>query len=370
VTLMLAEMGMATAFGIGVEPALKAYLEDQPAFYGNPNFVGTDFQRQICAFQNPQEVGIFEETLPHLVAQSLGDLIRRLPLHPHLNGLETDVIVNLPEAFDGDGLGETRLGAVSQDLLQKISGAMSTQRELVTGEVQAMFGGAAGCAQAIVAAQARAKKGRSTLLICADSYNDRTRLTSLCDQRRLFSIDTGYGLVPGEAAGAMLLVPEEQMSAPAFAQIHAAGSNIEPVRELESRDGDFTGLSDSAFAALDGLQADSGELTALISDWNNSRYRASEMSYTLHRLAADHLYPGVEPDYPSLTFGDCGAAYFPLALVQALALSNPLEPGSAICLSGTTRSGERGAVVLEAGPLAARLINTLMSSPEPQLEAG
>lgn len=359
-SLALVDMGLATAAGPGLVPGLVALVKDDSALYGHPGFVGSDFKRQLVAFQDRALIGTAEERILTLAGRAMGDMLRRVTALEVLRGIGTDVIIVLPEP--GDGLGEDRLGPLSQILMDRATEALGKQNILDPGQAQVALSGHAGGAEAMVRALDGARAGRATILLCADSYADRTRLNALNDAGRLFS-DTGqFGLIPGEASAALLLIPAGTAEIPPLALIDGAATGREPVGELDEAESAYSGLSEAAYAAIDPLGRDAPEVALLLSDWNNGRYRAAEFATATLRLAAGPLAEEAEPLYPALAWGDTGAASLPLALAQVLAFPEMAQGGAAMALASSVLSGLRGAVLFRLGPGAAVLAQTVAAA--------
>jgi hypothetical protein len=115
----------------------------------------------------------------------------------------------------------------------------------------------------------------------------------------------------------------------------------EPVTEAMAQDSTHPGLSDAAQSALYRF---GGRVGLVVSDWNNSRYKAGELGLCLQRIAARHLTPDAAPDYPSLSFGDTGAAFLPHALFIACTPTGQVARPAVILCGGAGHA--RGAVVV------------------------
>ena len=348
-TLLLADMGFASAFGAGLGTAIQAQLDSERCMMRNLRYVGADYLEQVCAFQDNDDVETLEDALPRLIGQALDDLLERLG--PDTGTLPVDVILCLTEPAPKDGVSAERLTALSETLpaaiYEKLAGScldvagmrMVTDAQTGPGRViESIF---------------RKRIDRAFLMICADSYSDRDRLNALLEQGRLFADGVAnYSLIPGEAAAALLLLPEAMRIGEPLAYIGGAAAALEPVGELDNTDTLSQAMSDSALAVLDGLGSARMPIDCFVTDFNNGRYRAAEGAYCLHRLVANYLGPDVAPDYPMLDFGDVGAAYFGAAIAQicaeAVAHEQPLH---ALILAGATWSKYRASIVLNTNPI-------------------
>jgi hypothetical protein len=316
--LYLADMGLATAFG----PTLQAFqgAEEPSAYFRNAQFMNAVFQPQVCAFRQKEGLGRFEDRIAVLLEEALSDLLSRQAV-PR----DVDVVLHLAEPCEGLGL--PRLQALADLLMPQIAAMLQAGGVLRPTGMRAVFGAQTGPFVTLMGVQA------DTLLLMADSYCDAARMQAMADAGLLFTKEAPYGLVPGEAAGAMLVVVEPEAGLAVIAGVSAAN---EPTGERDGRDSVFTGLSDAAFDVLDGM---ADRMVCVLSDWNNSRYRASELAYCLQRLTLRHLADGLEPDYASPAVGDVGAAYLAVAMAM-------LGEGPALVLVGATHSRDRGAAVV------------------------
>jgi hypothetical protein len=315
-SLSVVDMGLATAFG-PTRAAFQARAEAS-AYFRNAQFINAAFVPQVCAFRDNEGLGRFEDRIAVLLEEALADLLSR-----RTGMLQVDVVLHLAEP--SEGLGLPRLQAVAELLLSQIAVMLQAHGTLLPTGLRAVFGAQVGPVVTL-----RSVTG-PTLLLMADSYSDTARMQAMADAGLLFSKEAPYGLVPGEAAGAMLVVPDAQAG---LAVITGVSATNEPTGERDGRDSVFTGLSDAAFDVLDGT---ADRVVRVLSDWNNSRYRASELAYCLQRLTRLHLADGLEPDHASPAVGDVGAAYLAVAVAM-------LGEGPTLVLAGSTHSRDRGAV--------------------------
>jgi hypothetical protein len=321
--LYLANMGVATAFG----PTLASFqaADKRSAYFRNAQFMNAAFEPQVCAFREPVGLGKFEDRIAVLLEEAIADLLSRQTIAP-----DVDVVLHLAEPCEG--LPMTRLQALADRLMPQIMAMLQSVGVLRPVGIRCVFGAQVGPFVTL------AVTDKPTLLLMADSYCDRARLQGMSDAGLLFTRETPYGLVPGEAAAAMLVMPDKPE--PCLATLTGVTATNEPTGERDGRDSVFTGLSDAAFDVLDGT---ADRVVRVLTDWNNSRYRASELAYCLQRLTRLHLADGLEPDHTSPAVGDVGAAYLAVAMAM-------LGEGQTLVLAGATHSRDRGAVVVAAAP--------------------
>jgi hypothetical protein len=333
VTLRLAAMGLSTGFAAGAAATAAAQAEDPACFLASDRFIGADWRPQVTALRDgPQPL---ESRLPQLVDEALADL------HAQLAGrlrapVPVAVRLCLAEPDPAHGLPPDRLMALGRALAAQVAANLAAGGLLQGPEVLTLTDGVTGPVTVMAGAT------QPTLIIAADSLADPARLQPLSDAGRLFTDETQWGLIPGEGAGAILLAPTAAFHDPRLmGDLSGAALADEPVTEAMAQDSTHPGLSDAAQAAL---HSHGGRVGVVFSDWNNSRYKAGELGYCLQRIAARHLTPEAGPDYPSLAFGDTGAAYLPHALFLAcLPAGQVARPALIVCGAA---GPARGAVVV------------------------
>ncbi len=332
-TLRLAALGLSSGFAAGAAATAAARAEAPSCYLAGDRFIGIDWRPQITALRDGPVA--LEARLPQLLAEALADLQAQLAGRLRAP-LPVAVRLCLPEPDPAQALPPDRLMRLSLTLAPQVTDALAAGGLVQPGEVLTLTDGATG--PVAVMAQATGP----TLILAADSLGDPARLQALSDARRLFTDATPWGLVPGEGAGAILLAPTAAFHDPRLmGDLAAAATAEEPVTEAMAQDTAHTGLSDAAQAALHRF---GGRVGAVLSDWNNSRYRAGELGYCLHRIAARHLAPEAGPDYPSLAVGDTGAAFLPHALLHACTPGGQIaQPALILC---GAQGHARGAVVV------------------------
>lgn len=354
-SLYLSDIGWSSPFGPGLETTLSALKTGERRLAKSESFVGSDFKPQVCCFQPSANLQGFEPRVIHLVEEAVDDLLAQHDQHVSLN---VDVILCLAEASDLDGLPKAHLEKLGFSLADRVARQLSGSA-LQISSTRFVAAGQAGPARVLESIYKKGITDRAFLLICADSLADRRRLTALIDQQRLFSDGSPYGLVPGEAAGALLLLPQAMLHKEEMMSVLSAGSCLEEIGELEMRDSLFSGLSDSALKALDALQLNKGDVSQIYSDFNNGRYRAGETSYCQHRLMSDYLTPEAQMTYTSMTFGDVGSASLAAAIVKCLLQTYESENAiTSIALASTTHNLLRGSVVFQSNPIRAGVRST------------
>jgi hypothetical protein len=97
-----------------------------------------------------------------------------------------------------------------------------------------------------------------------------------------------------------------------LARLLGVGAGQDTVGEFDDGDSDYTALSDACHAAL----PKGSMLAGWFTDWNNSRYRAAELSYAQLRMAS-RLADDIEMSHLALLLGDTGAAGQGIAMALA-----------------------------------------------------
>ena len=341
----LAAFGLATAFGPGLAPIEQALAEGNEPLYRRKDLIGSDFTGQLCAFAPDADLAGVAVRVGAPIGAALHDLVAQMA-RADLTWPGNAALVALLPAADA-GLAPEQAQALGRQVLEMLtaSGWRGPQTP-----VQLLHGGAGTTALALALAAACAAQGQPALLIAADSHACRDRLNALLAKGGLFSKATPWGFVPGEAACAALFAPR---GAAGTAQFWLTGwaEAQEPVPEPLAQDSTFTGLSDAALAALaQHAEFDLDPPAQVLTDWNNSRYRASEFSYAMVRLAGLLAAEGIEPDHPAHRFGQCGAGWLAAVLATLGApaphLAPPLAAGSTLILCGNAQDGTRGAFTL------------------------
>lgn len=314
--LKLIESGLSSAFAPTFEETFAKQAELRSAFFANEAFLDSNFRPQLCAFRDGRTISSFDVRATELMAEAIDDLVTRLGSSVHVDGLRgrrASLMLILPEVSENEGLTRSGLALLGEALCANIRQALAAGPGLIVEDESIRASGHAGVGSALTDAlkAPRSAEGPFFLIAAVDSYNDRSRLNALNDERRLFSKTTQFGLVPGEAAGLMLLAPM-QADDPGTDGIVVcgAGNAIEDVTELAEDETRFSALSDAAFAACEMALESRGtrRIAQWYSDWNNSRYRATELSFSIHRLNSFFLSDHIEPIYPALYFGDTGSA--------------------------------------------------------------
>lgn len=189
----------------------------------------------------------------------------------------------------------------------------------------------------------------AVLVACVDSYLNRKALDHLEVEMRLKTEDNPDGVIPGEAAAAILVTrSRDRQASPPLLEIAGLGFGHEEGERPGSTPNTGRGLA----AAVKGCLTEAGVTTAAthfrIGDVAGERRRFSEASYASSRTVRES-----HADYPlwlpAESFGDIGAASgAALLIIAAMAFTKGYAPGpGALCQTAST-SGERAAAYVAA----------------------
>jgi 3-oxoacyl-[acyl-carrier-protein] synthase-1 len=151
-----------------------------------------------------------------------------------------------------------------------------------------------------------------------DSYIDQGRLRSLDADARLKSARTTDGLLPGEAAVALLIESPSAASlrnATPAGCIHPPGVGKEPQIRSSDKESSGRGLSDALRGALRGAPPTASRWG--LCDLNGQSYRAAEWAVAASRLAGQLSLARLS--HPADCLGDVGAATGGILIALALA---------------------------------------------------
>jgi 3-oxoacyl-[acyl-carrier-protein] synthase-1 len=182
-----------------------------------------------------------------------------------------------------------------------------------------------------------------------DSYIEPETLEWLDESDQLNGISNSWGFIPGEGAGAVLLVTANtarRCRLEPLAQVLGIGTAIEPNRINTNTICIGKGLTE-AFNNTLAILPNTFKATDIYCDMNGEPYRANEYGFTC--LRTSRAFESVS-DFvaPADCLGDGGAASGPLYVVLAtIAEKKRYSAGSFAFLWASSRSGLRAAVLLQ-----------------------
>ncbi|MDO5622974.1 MAG: hypothetical protein Q4G24_16125 [Paracoccus sp. (in: a-proteobacteria)] len=321
--LYLAGMGVRTGLGTGLALHRDKLAEGHNLFRRQRTYLGSDFKPQLTAFDGEIGDHAVSTRLLALGQEAIEDLRATDPR----GAAPRHIVVVLPEHMQEPGLTRPNLEQVGQQLARMAGANDPTGCPILTT-------GAAGVAFALQDFARSGDANGDLLILAIDSYRDRARLNCLLARGHLFSGRDRYGLIPGEAA--VIVRVSKSADAQALAAVTGMAVEVEPVREFDDGGTDYAAMTNAAATAL----PISGGISCWITDWNNSRYRAAELSYSELRLRR-RLGQSAEIAHSPLIFGDVGAAALGVGLVMGVT-----QPSCLLTVS-SSGSGARAALSLK-----------------------
>jgi len=195
------------------------------------------------------------------------------------------------------------------------------------------------------------------LVAAVDSLCFLPVLEELLVAGRLLSGPNPEGIIPGEAAGAILLEREEsarKRGAPIYAFVSSWGHGIDPVPRTGGRPSQGRGLTEAFFQAFDGPPTTGGEMGLVVADLNGERQRAMEWTLTEGRIFGPS-HRERQLWLPAFAVGECGAAIAAVqAVVAGVALAKNLANGEQVALYSSDDGGETRVLCLDQGDFADR----------------
>lgn len=202
--------------------------------------------------------------------------------------------------------------------------------------------------QFMVAAAPHQSPARLMLLLASGSALSATAVKHLEAAGRLFSATNQQGIVPGEAAAALLLSSCEASSALGLpAQALLVAPLFEKVSAAENRRVDHSVLARLIQTGIEELSIERGEIAALVCDGDHPSPRGAEIASAMTE-AVSHLDPVAQRASIHARCGDTGAVGPLLAL--ALSSLQTRELGKPVMAAILTPDSLRGISVMMPTP--------------------
>lgn len=336
--LSLLALGVSGYLGQGLAVQRDRIAANDTIFRRQRRFLGSDFKPLVTAFDGDIDDQDASARMTTLAGSAIADLMRQTSAAAIGGRCHAAIITPPPCLAEG----------LTPDSLHNTAAAVAAMLPVTAAGRRLYMMGGAGLGLALQDFFRGTGPDGRLLVVMADSYRCRTRLNALLSAGRLFSGTHRYGLIPGEAAVAALFAPcdpgDPGHPGEGLARIAGVATEIEPLPEGVDGDTGFPALSTACRSALGA----GPPATHWFSDWNNARYRASELSYARLRLS-DRLADDMQITHLPLIFGDTGAAGPGLALGLALDPALP-HPGPCLVSAGTYGRGERSALVVVPPP--------------------
>ncbi|MHB8137722.1 MAG: 3-oxoacyl-ACP synthase [Smithellaceae bacterium] len=188
------------------------------------------------------------------------------------------------------------------------------------------------------------------IVACADSLCDTKRLKELMLDGRLKDPDNPYGIMAGEAGGAVLLERETSArlrKAPILAAMSAWGSAVEPNPWPAGKPSKALGLTMAFHQAFEKLDNKGANVAHISTDENGERTRAIEWA-----LTAGRIFPNPDQErylwHPAVVTGETGGSLGAVVLIDAITrmvLDTP--PSGRVALAVSDEQGGRQVLCLE-----------------------
>ncbi|WP_298271419.1 3-oxoacyl-ACP synthase [Geobacter sp.] len=195
------------------------------------------------------------------------------------------------------------------------------------------------------------------LVAAVDSLCFLPVLEGLLAAGRLLSGPNPEGIIPGEAAGAVLLEREEsarKRGAPVYAFVSSWGLGVDPSPRAGGRPSQARGLTAALYKAFEGLPDPGGEIGLVVADLNGERQLALEWALTEGRVFGPsdrerQLW------LPAFAVGECGTALGAVqAVVAVAALAKHKAHGQQVALYSSDDGGETRVLCLDQGDFTDR----------------
>jgi 3-oxoacyl-[acyl-carrier-protein] synthase I len=256
------------------------------------------------------------------------------------------------------GLPSARPG-MPQDLQPRIARALSARYRGRIGAIACFPNGHAAGLVALDAALKKFAQGGLDACIVAgvDSYIDPDTLEWLEENDQLHGtgrLNNAWGFIPGEGAGAALLVRNEaahRLKLEPLASVLGTGLAVESRRMKTETVCTGEGLT-QAFRSVFAMLPAGERVSDIYCDLNGEPYRADEYGFTCLRTG-EHMADAGDFVAPADCWGDVAAAGSMLHLVLAAAAgSKRYAKGRIALLWSSSEGGERAAALVSVGARA------------------
>lgn len=329
-------MGACTPIGLWAEAAAAAYFSEISGIQLHPRFIDAGGARVSMAFVEAVESTREADRMAELALAAIRDMLTQ----PDGGGQEADLLLSLPAYRPGFGPEDARA------LVEKIRGSVESAfslREVVTGQYDQ-----AGGVMAIATAMNRIANGgrRHCIVVATDSYIGADSLDWFEAHQRLKTVTNPFGLIPGEAAAAMLVGPATSRN-----RVQVIGGGLR--REIaDESPGPYLGraLSRALLDATAPLAERETPIRHLFVDLNGEIWRTDSFGNALMR-ASSRFALGESFNVTANRVGETGAAFGVLAgILAAVGSRTRMLEGRFACICGSaTSGGARAAVLLDLG---------------------
>ena len=337
--MYISATGMACPVGLNAEAACAAMRAGIANFSELP-YLDNRGQPIIGAMIPGLDSGrFFADRLLELLTAALQECMQK---SSHLNWNEVPLLVGLPERERPCG-NAAPLAAVVSRVEQALDVRFHPRFS------QAFFSGHVACFEALRAARSFMKEPPiSTCLVCgADSYVNASSLLWLDQHWRLKTDENCDGVIPGEAAAAVLVERAPAKRSQSGLCVAGLGFGFEKAGVLADEPLLALGLAKAARMALAEAGLGLHDIDFRLSDVSGESYGFKEQALMLGRVLRVHKEEGLELWHCAENIGDVGAAASLVHLIIALhAFAKAYAPGyRAICFASAV-PGERASAVL------------------------
>jgi 3-oxoacyl-[acyl-carrier-protein] synthase-1 len=336
--MFIGATGLVCSVGLSAQSACAA-IRARVAGFEETRFLNADQQFTIAApVAGMKAIGVYAERLRTMICQSITDCLQS---QPELDTEKVPLLLALPEAGrPGADIGSIPglLFAVSESLGIRFHPSLSMG---VTDGHTAGFVALRAARQLLTTAQA------SAVLVCgADSYLNRESLAWLGETSRLKTLSNSDGVIPGEAAAAVLL--QREPGPYSAASILGLGFSVETASVLTEDPLLGIGLTNAARAALAETEFQAESVDFRIADVTGESYGFKEQALMVSRLLKSSKEKFPLWDCASC-IGDVGAAVGMTQLIVAHAgFQKGYAPGgTALCCTSAV-PGARAVALLQS----------------------
>jgi 3-oxoacyl-[acyl-carrier-protein] synthase I len=340
----VAALGATTPIGRDAWSSAAAVRAGISGFSQHPFMIDGAGEPMRAAFAPWLDIGLtgldrFETLVFPAIDQALRPLADRTARLPR-------IAVSLALPLSRPGLPSNLGPALSSAIERRYVGTFTAVAQVPKGHAAGIIG--------LDAASRKLKDGTCDACIVAgvDSYLEPETLEWLEANDQLHGgglLNNAWGFVPGEAAGAVLLIGDEAMSqlgCEPLAELVSIGHGIEHNRIKTETVCIGEGLTQAFHNALIALPSHA-RVTDIYCDMNGEPYRADEFGFATVRTASGFVESG-DFEAPADCWGDVGAASGPLFVsLSAIAHRKGYAKGSITMAWASSESGERAAALLQ-----------------------
>ncbi|RZJ10565.1 MAG: beta-ketoacyl synthase [Rubrivivax sp.] len=338
-------LGASTPVGRSAWASAAAVRSGITGFVRHPYMVDTAGEPMRVAIAPWLDIGLQgADRLAALLLPAMEEALAGLPAPVPADRFA--LALGLPSARPG--LPPDVAGALLQRVHQRWGGLFGRQATFEAGHAAGLLALQAACQQL--------NEGRldACLVAGVDSWIAPATLEWLEAQDQLHGagpLNNAWGFIPGEGAGALLLLREGAGNLPApqaLARVLGVGQAHEPKRIKTQTVCIGEGLTSAFQAALQAVPA-SARVTDIYCDMNGEPYRADEFGFTALRTG-EHFESASDFVAPADCWGDMGAAGGPLhVLLACVAAHKGYANGPLAFVWSSAETGERAAALLACG---------------------